>query len=104
MLGGGIEREQDLAIPVAVAAEPAMPLLIGGESGQVCQGEGGTNSKVDELNVPVGIFFGERAEQAEQTGMGGMTGLGGMEDAGLTGDDGPMQGLTGITEKEEGFD
>jgi hypothetical protein len=104
MFRGVIQGNEDLSVPVAVTGEPSLPMRIGRESEDVSQGEWSIGGQINLLDIPVGIFFGQRSEEAEETGMGGMDGLGARQRASLVGDYGKAKGLTTISKLEEGFD
>jgi len=66
-----------------------MTLRIGWKSQHLCQRKRGIGWEVNLLDAPVGIFFGQRPEQTQQTGMGRIAYLGGMQRAHLVGDHRP---------------
>src|SRR5947207_1823695 len=82
--GGDIDRDEYLTIPVSTAVEPSMTQRIGRQSEYLCQGERCSGWQIDLLDPPVGIFFGQRSAQTQQTGMGGIAYLAHMQHTGLT--------------------
>src|SRR5436305_2993040 len=102
--GGEIQRDEDLVIPVPMAAEPAMPLWIGWEPAHLGQGERDIGGQVDLLDLPVGHFFGQRPQQPEQTGMRGIPSLRDVVCACLTRDHRKAERLLPVAELEQGFE
>jgi hypothetical protein len=87
-----------------VAVEPSITLRVGWQSEHLYQRKRSIDWEVDLLDPPKGSFFGERSEQAQQTGMSGIACLGGMQQASLTGDHRKAERSASVSELQEGFD